>query len=113
MTERKKDTIASILEVCGNIDAPLAFLDRKPMTIEDKDGSFTYASTVAFSDTIFLHPIPQRAFPLLEQKIEEILAHESIHLAIYGLGFNNVSERFDNLFPFTGDWERVIHQLKG
>lgn len=101
--------LSFIIQINKETDSPIIFLkETKPSY--DKDGSFAYASTVAFSQSIYLHAIPKRAFPLAIDYIEKILVHEYIHLALYALFENNVdvSVKFDNLFPRLNDLEKWI-----
>lgn len=89
-------------------DSPLFLLDKPESTMFTTDGALIYASTVAFSESIYLHPIPHHAFVALEITIEEILEHESLHLAMHSLGLLDESGKFDNLFSSVGDWKKVL-----
>ncbi len=62
-----------------------------------------FASTVAFSNDVFLHPLPKAAFFIAEKYIEEIFEHEHLHLGMYRCGLIDTSRMFDNLFPQIGD----------
>lgn len=102
------ETVALILQIEEEADNPICFLKETEPSIA-KDGSFPYASTVAFSRSIYLRVIPQRVFPVLIDDIEKILVHEQIHLALYALfpgDVYDVSNKFDNLFPMLNDLER-------
>lgn len=100
-------TVPEVKEI--DVDEPIVFLDRPEI---DKDGTFTFASTVAFSRSIYLRPIPRRGFPLIEKDIIEVLNHESLHVAIYSLGLANASRRLDNILPFVGDWDKMLSNIK-
>ena len=91
------------------IDSPICLLKETKPSIA-KDGSFAYASTVAFSKSIYLRVVPQRTFSLFIDNIEKILVHEQIHLALYSLFEADVSVKFDNIFPCVNDLERWIEQ---
>jgi hypothetical protein len=102
------ETVTLILQIKEETDSSICFLKETEPSIA-KDGSFSYASTVAFSRSIYLHAIPQRAFPVLIDNIEKILVHEQIHLALYTVfpdDVFDVSGKFDNLFPMLNDLER-------
>jgi len=103
------ETLSLIIQLEKEVDSPICFLrETKPLIA--KDGSFAYASTVAFSKSIYLRVIPQRAFSFLIDNIEKILVHEQIHLALYSLFEADVSVKFDNVFPCVNDLERWIEQ---
>jgi len=108
---RNIETLTLIIQVNKEVDSPICFL-KETEPLYDKDGSFAYASTVAFSKSIYLHAIPKIAFPLLIKGIEKILVHEQIHLALYALFETNadISTKFDNLFPMLNDLEKWSEQ---
>jgi hypothetical protein len=108
MSDYDMDTAAQIVEVADNLDTPIYFLKAYGSNACDENGRFSYASTVAFSTTIFLHPIPKPAFNSAINGIEEILAHETIHIAIYQLGLEDESCKFDNICGNLGDWDKML-----
>jgi len=103
------ETVTLILQIKEETDNPICFLKENEASL-DKDGSFSYASTVEFSKSIYLHAIPKGSFTIITKNIEKILVHEQIHLALYALGLDDASDDFDNLFPMLNDFEKWIEE---
>lgn len=101
---KMKEVSLSVSE-SDETDSSLVFTDEHDPSI-DKDGSFAYASTIAFSQSIYLRSIPNGNFLEAVANIEKILIHEQIHLALYALFDDpSISCQFDNLFPCLKDFD--------
>jgi hypothetical protein len=83
----------------------ISFVDKTEDNNKISENHVVFASTVCFSNDVFLHPLPNKAFEVAERYIGEILEHEQLHLAMYRFGLVHESKSFDNLFPEIGDFQ--------
>jgi hypothetical protein len=105
-TQMDKNTLVEEMLGCYDLDYVGLCIIQKSVVFK-RSKCITYASTVAFSDLIYLVPIPKKYYKSLEANIEEILEHETLHVVMYKLGMVKESESLDKICPFLGDWEKI------
>lgn len=105
-TQVDKNTVVEEMLSCYDLDYVGLCIIQKAVVFK-RSKYIIYASTVAFSDLIYLVPIPKKYYNSLEANIEEILEHETLHVVMYKLGMVKESESLDKICPFLGDLEKI------
>ena len=56
----------------------------------------------------YLYDIPKKYYSDIEEKVEGIISHETLHLVIAKLESKKVSKKFDNIFGLYSNFEESI-----
>lgn len=73
---------------------------------------YKLATTFSGTELIMLQKIPTQEHPFVEDKMVDVLVHESIHITLRAIGLDDASTAIDKFIPYDFSLTALIWKLE-